>query len=268
MSKTLFKLIALIAGLSFICTACDDNDNVDPVNKDHGLIVDKIYNYHDDLIAEYFYNPDNKLTKIAIQDPQNKRNHQDEFEYESGKLKKIIRTDFTYGINYETVIYYNSQGNISNDQIIQGNVVVEERNYAYYPNGQLKGTINKDGKENYRFVYDSNNNVVQLKGIYKDPELGTETEYTHSFEYDNKLKPDFGLDNNIFLYEPLPYWGTEALFEKNGSYNNMKKAVNSGTIWLYEYNEHGLPSKIETKWKNYDSSKDPMIIKITYKKRR
>ena len=81
------------------------------------------------------------------------------------------------------------------------------------------------------------------------------------FKYGNKLKPDFGLDY-LFNYDPLPF-SEEAEMERLLSKNNMIEYVD-GSKWIYTFNENGLPSTIEVKWKDIETE-EPMLLKITYK---
>ena len=80
--------------------------------------------------------------------------------------------------------------------------------------------------------------------------------------YDDKKKPDFGIEG-IFQFEPLPYFGTAAVIPKNASEHNMLELV-GGDKWIYEYNEHGLPETIETKWKDVETL-EPMVLNIKYR---
>lgn len=115
------------------------------------------------------------------------------------------------------------------------------------------------------YIYSSENQLI--KRITTDPiNQRSSDEYIERFydyEYDGGIQPNFGI-NNIFQFEPLPYFGTEAMFEKNISLNNMTKNVTSGTKWIYEYNHNNLPETIETKWDGIETE-EPMLLRIEYK---
>ena len=82
------------------------------------------------------------------------------------------------------------------------------------------------------------------------------------FIYGNNLKPDFGLDY-LFIYDPLPFH-EEPEMERLLSKNNMIECVD-GNKWIYTFNENGLPSTIEVKWKDIETE-EPMLLKLSYKK--
>lgn len=122
--------------------------------------------------------------------------------------------------------------------------------------------------EHDTIVYDNYGNVTKHIHILPSLDPGGEPipgEYRvleYNYEYDNKLKPNFGMDY-LFIYNPLPY--TEiAEFEGRLSKNNMTKAINENNSWIYTYNEYGLPETIETIWESIPTV-NPMILRITYK---
>ena len=117
-------------------------------------------------------------------------------------------------------------------------------------------------------VYDYSRNIIEY--IYFRPELnmfdepiaGTIQRVVYYYEYDDKPKPNVGLDY-LFL-QPIPGIGTETGFVRELSNNKLTKYVNSGTAWIYTYNEDGLPVTIETKWAGIETL-EPILMRITYK---
>tara|TARA_B100002051_G_C16587164_1_gene560796 strand:- start:69 stop:827 length:759 start_codon:yes stop_codon:yes gene_type:complete len=240
-------------------------------------LVDKIYNYNNDLIAEYFYDNENRLIKKYVTEhlgnnyQQEWASYSDEFEYHNGRISKIIHKDISHNMfNYETYIFYNSNGKIIKTEIYKyGQLISTNSNYRY-KNDNLIGTIKYNlGTMAYKdsIIYDYSGNVI--KYLYERPEsdlLGNpipETKITtiQEFSYDNNLRPNFNLDY-LFIYEPLPFYELADL-QRQLSTNNMTEFIDE-TKWLYSYNEQGLPSKIEVKWKDIETTL-PMMLRITYK---
>jgi YD repeat-containing protein len=225
-------------------------DNTQP------FVVDKIYDYHDKQVAEFFYNSNNQLVK-ALWDT-----HCDVVEYEQGRVKNIITSDLVndYVGDFSINLYYDERGQIVK---VGYNGAEPAKNYAYLPNGKLN--LGED------VIYDKNSNIVKLTQILKNPEPGgwmgpDEFEWIGKYEYDNKSKPDFGI-GNVFVYAPLNCYNDDIRVINNLSKNNITKfSINDKTVstYTYEYNEYGLPISIETKWEGIETI-DPMILKIKYK---
>jgi len=249
----------------------EDNDETGIASIRNKFLVDKIYNYDDILVAEYFYNNDNKLIKKAVtSNLGNKKQewaaYSDEFEYIDGRVSKIIRMP-----SAATHVFYNSQ-----KQLIKSEGVYSYPDFRY-KDGVVVGFLSKnDGSFFYTdtIVYNNLGNVTQH--IFISPELsmigqpiaGTSKRVVRFYEYDNNPKPNFGLDY-LFIYDPLPFH-EEAPLERCLSNNNMTEFI-GGTTWTYTYNENGLPSTIEVKWKNVETIDPetgkpfPMLLKIKYK---
>jgi len=153
------------------------------------------------------------------------------------------------------------------DETYQFGNLIEFKDYSYYSDGKIKAMVDNDGVEWYSVNYNNTNNVIQAKVLREGGDnVGNKSieykELFRNFKYDNKKKPNFGL-GKIFQIEPLPYFGDEALFEKNISENNMTTFLESGTQWIYEYNENNLPVTIETKWKDVET--EPIILRLEYR---
>ena len=269
--KEIFVLTSLLTLFS-----CQKDDDVFQ-GSETNYLVDKIYNYNNDLIAEYYYDNENRLVKKYVTEhlgnnyQQEWPSYSDEFEYHNGRVSKIIHKDISHNMfNYETYIFYNSSDKIiKTDTYKNGQLISTNSNYRY-KDDNLIGTIKYNlGTMTYKdsIFYDYSGNVI--KYLYERPEsdlVGNpipETKITtiQEFSYDNNLRPNFNLDY-LFIYEPLPFYELADL-PRQLSTNNMTEFID-GTKWIYSYNEQGLPSKIEVKWKDIKTTL-PMVLRITYK---
>ena len=270
---------ALIVALSVAAVSCNkyvEFDNSLGIGIRSKFIVDKIYDYHNILLAEYTYDNSNKLVKRIVADtliePHRTifRKSTDEFEYKNGRVSKIINAtkvhenngyvQFDYKI--ETSFEYSAQG-----KLIKRNG--EALNFRYE-----KGRVVGYSHENDQWilsdtmVYDNSGNIIEhicivpeLTG-YGQPIPGTAKRTVRYYEYDDNSKPNFGLDY-LFVYNPLPYTEVPDL-TRALSQNNMTTATEDGYAFIYTYNENGLPETIETKWLGIETL-DPMRLRITYK---
>lgn len=263
------KQLLLITLFSFFfgnCCRSEDDTAVPPVQKK--MLVDKIYDYNNNLLAVYHYNENYQLTKRVFTDSVNGNHSEHYFEYENGKVKNIIYNDFTFPqFNHNILLFYDDAGKIIRDETYQQNRQINYRSYNYYPDGKIKSITDINGVENYFIDYKNTSDAMQVKILMPDNGgiANAEQEYREVFRnflYDTRPKPDFGL-GNVFQFEPLPSFGDEALFEKNISQHNMVTFLESGTEWIYEYNSNGYPVTIETRWK--DITHEPIMLRIHYK---
>ncbi|GAA0749812.1 hypothetical protein GCM10009431_29850 [Gaetbulibacter jejuensis] len=230
--------------------------------------MDKVYDYNNNLLAEYFYNENNQLIMRKDTDPVNNKSSDYEFEYENNRVSRIIYTDYSFPqFSHSTKIYYNMKGKMIKAETFKNGNLVGSKNYVYYPDGKMKGLIDDNDLEYVTLFYNSTENVEQVKLLGSGnslPEDGGQTEDRYfDYEYDNALKPYFGI-NDMLPFEPLPYFGNEATFAKNISQSNMTKNVESGTKWVYQYNEFNLPETIEVVWYNVETY-EPMLWRIRYR---
>lgn len=233
-------------------------------------LVDKIYDYNHSLVAEYFYDIDNRLIrKIVTDNPGVQRRWVDEFEYENGRISKIIHDDQTYDFDYEILISYNTLGQLTRRETYKNGLLVGHSNFHYENNKVV--SIYNDSTMPFEFdtiFYDSSGNVTKHVHIYPklndfgQPIPGEFRVVEDIYEYDENLKPNFGIDY-LFIYDPLPY-NDAAVFERRLSKNNMTKAINEKNSWIYTINEFGLPETIETIWDEIPTV-DPMMLRIVYK---
>ena len=270
-----YRLLFIFCSLLTLCS-CQKEDDVIEI-EEKKFVVDKVYDYNNNLIASYLYDNENKLIKKSVTEHLGE-NYQtewaaytDEFEYHNGVVSKITHKDVSYNMfNYETYILYDATGKIKETEVYKDGQQISFNSNYRYQDKYLTGTIKYNiGTITYKdsIIYNNSGNVE--KYIYERPEtdlLGnpkpeTKITYTQEYNYDNNSKPNFNLDY-LFIYEPLPFFETADL-QRQLSVNNMTEAI-EGTKWIYTYNEYGLPSTIELKWKDVETTQ-PMLLRITYK---
>ncbi len=275
-NKSISLNLAFILTAFLILSSCQ-KDEVTPTEIKKQFVVDKIYNYNNDLIAEYTYDKENRLIKKFVTEhlgryyQQEWSSYSDEFEYQDGLVSKITHKNISNNMFfYDTYIHYNSLGKIINTEVhIPGQPTSTKSDYRY-KNGNLVGTTKYNiGTIVYAdsVVYNNSENVI--KYIYEVPEMSmagtpipeTKTSIIQNCNFDNHSKPNFSIDY-LFIYDPLPF-SEEAELQRRLSANNLTELTN-GTKWIYTYNEFGLPSTIEVKWKNVETT-IPMILRIVYK---
>jgi len=256
------------------------------------FLVDRIYDYNGNLLTEYIYDDNNRLTKRIITTKSvhpirtDEMRSEDKFEYVNGRVSKIITDTWSYTIWHqdsresrdkyysETTFEYDRKGRLT-----KGNGVYGQDLDFRYENGRVVGFLNN--KENPWFitdtmVYDNSGNII--KHISIGPELnnfgqpipGTSQRNVRYYEYDDKPKPNFGLDY-LFTFQPLPGQGgiwDYANHKRLLSKNNITEGLSEGYKWTYTYNENGLPATIETIWLGcYETEWEcvPNVLRITYK---
>jgi hypothetical protein len=291
-SKSVIIQLVCFALLSVITVSCSKNDVFENSNEEehasisenvngairNGILVDKIYDYKDNLLVEYIYDTNNKLIKriytqlldhpVQTVDIRS----EDTFEYLNGRVSKVVSNEkhyytypqhgYSYPMNFhsETVYEYDSQG-----KLIKTNG--KDLNYRY-ENGRIVSVGTIEEPYTNTIIYDESGNVKEH--IYIRPELtgfgqpipGTTRRAVYQYEYDDKPKPCVGVD--YMFYNPIPWMGDDIGYAVGFSKNNLTKNVWNGTTWTYTYNEHGLPETIEMKWKDIETL-EPMLMRITYK---
>ncbi len=274
--------LALIATIAVAAVGCDKSDEFDN-NLGTGIrsefLVDKIYNYHNQLLAEYIYDHNNRLIKRIVTDTlveqSGKIYHkwENEFEYKNGRVSKMKYhnqyLDKRFAINdllesnLETTYEYDSQG-----RLIKENG--EPLNFRY-EDGRVTGSSYNNNKWIYTdtMVYDNSRSIIEHIHIVPELDLSgqpipaTSKRVVRYYEYDNNPKPNFGLDY-LFTFNPLPYTEAAAMI-RTLSNNNMTSAPEDGYAFVYTYYENGLPKTIETKWIGIDTT-EPILLRITYKR--
>ena len=278
--KRLVLIFFIVTALVAVAALTSCNEDYDNLMEFPGIrnkfLVDKVYDYNNNLITEYIYDKNHRLVKSIY---TNKLIHPvqtvdmkgtTEFIYKNGLVSKIVDKtrqhyfypetghEYTYNFNSETTYEY-SRGKL---------VKVDGQDLNLnYENGRVVSI--GDNVEPYinTIVYDDSENIIEHiiigheLNMFGDPIPGTTQRIVLSYEYDNNPKPNFGLDY-LFTYQPIPGMGTETGYIGGLSRNNLTKHAN--TTWTYTYNEHGLPETIETKWAGIETL-EPMLMRITYK---
>ena len=130
-------------------TSCNKDTNY-PINDRNNFLVDKIYSYNNDLVAEYHYDNENKLIKKTVTEHLGQNfqmewsAYSDEFEYQDDLVSKIIHKDITYNtFNYETYIFYNSKQEIIKMEQYRNGQLIDSNSGYRYENGRLVGIWNR-----------------------------------------------------------------------------------------------------------------------------
>jgi hypothetical protein len=245
-------IFILIVGI--FLTSCEQENEGNKNENENGFLVDEIYDNHYTLIGKFYYNNNNMLIKARWD------TYYDEFIYKNNRVQEIKTTVTAPNYVGNTIInlYYDKQGRINK---VGYNGAEPVNTYSYSTDGKL----NLSGVE-----YDTNSNIVRFTQILKnpDPMMGDleEFQWIGEYEYDNKLKPNFGI-GDVFVYSPLFCYNSDIRIMNNLSKNNITKFIINGKIvdtYSYEYNEYNLPISIETKWEGIETT-EPMIWKIKYK---
>ena len=85
----------------------------------------------------------------------------------------------------------------------------------------------------------------------------------HEYEYDDKIRPFFNIDN-AFVYDPIFGQGTTTPNHiRMLSTNNLIKYSRSS--WHYTYNEEGLPIELRRRFEGVTPVNDPKYV-FTYRK--
>ncbi len=232
------------------------------VTPEKKFLVSEIYDYKNQLVATYEYDANNRLTKRSGTNSSTGYYSEYLFEYENEKVSNISFIDKSFpGANHNIKIFYDPSGKILKDETYRQGQLLNTRAYNYNPKGQIK-SITATGKENSFYEYSDNGNIIKIKQLLTDPQTNVSTEHNRLFQYDNFQRPPFGI-NYVFQIELLPQFGTEAVFERNLSFNNMT-LLEGGTQWIYTYNEDNLPATIETRWKDVQTM-EPIMLRIKYR---
>jgi len=233
------------------------------------FLVDKIYSSNSNGLVEYIYDVDNKLIKTIStcqgfeQGQSYNYKEVDIFEYENGRVSKIIHYDSShFKFNYDIYFLYNTEGQLIRSENYMDGSMYKHLNY-HYENGRVASAY-LDGVMPFQYdsiFYDNAGNVTRRS--YYSWGIDGLTWYTDYYEYDNNPRPNLGIDY-LFVY-PAPIGGSgETLNEERGlSQNNMTKGV--GYIWIYTYNEYGLPETFISTWESNNPPLDPLVITIVYR---
>jgi len=244
------------------------------------FLVDRIYDYHHNLLAEYIYDDNNRLIKRIFTNKSvsyfrtDEMRIETEFKYNRGRVSKMISNVWQHTVfhTFAHEVHHNYREEITFEYDSQGRLIGNSWGARYrYENGRVVGFLSNEADGFIRsdtLVYNHLGNIIQH--ILTVPELtnfgqpipGTSQRVVHYFEFDNNPRPNFGIDH-LFSFQPLPYTSTADL-QMTLSRNNMTRSSHAGTSWVYTYNEHGLPATIETIWEGIPTE-TPMLLRIVYR---
>ncbi len=273
-NKEITKIICLVSLILLLGCDKDDDLNLKNTIRDQYLVekitfFEDVSNYKS---TEYFYDNNNRLIrrlttgKILENNQVRELKYVDVFEYKNGLISKIHILDSTYfKFSYDVNLFYNSQGDLIRQENWKNGYMIGNRNF-FYENNKMVSIYNDDTEpfETNRIVYNDLGNVIKHIYIFPEQDRGTYKEVEYLYEYDNGLRPNFGIDY-VFVYDPLVGMGTETGFARELSLNNLTKYVNSGTTWTFTYDKNGLPIQYEIKWKDTETLY-PIIFKIINKR--
>jgi len=290
----LFNTVLVLSGLVIFTSCGKENEFNDHLGTGirSQFLVDRIYDYHDNLWAEYNYDDNIKLTERIITTKSvhpirtDEMRSEDKFEYVNGRVSKIITNTKGHTVfheyGFETHDNYQSETTFKYDRkgrLTRGNGVYGQDLDFRYENGRVVGFLNNNEDPWFitdTMLYDNSSNII--KHISIGPELsmfgqpipGTSQRNVRYYEYDDKPKPNFGLDY-LFIFQPLPQQGgiwDYANHKRLLSKNNITEALSEGYKWIYTYNENGLPATIEIIWLGCATSEwecIPNVLRIVYK---
>jgi len=233
------------------------------------FLVDKIYGSTSDgtsYLNEFIYDEDNRLIKnigtnyFFEQGRWRDGKYVFVFEYENGRVSKMMHYDSTHFMfDFSIHLFYNTQGQLIRSEGYMDGSMYEHINY-YYEKGRVISTY-IDGTMPFQYdsiFYDHAGNVTKrTRSLIGNPKW-----FTADYEYDNNPKPNLGIDYAI-IFPPFGGDGGMLNLERGLSQNNMTNG--RGQVWIYTYNEYGLPETFCPTWESNNPPLDPLILTITYR---
>ena len=252
------------------------NNDIEAISSDlrKKYLVEKITWYDDETNhkeAYYEYDNNNRLVRRIIHSTYFEQGRVkydtivDNYEYTEGNLTKISHKDvyvsYTYDLEYDNV-----------GRLITSKYVNNIMHFCYR-GGKMDSIWYDNDPECYTILkYDEHGNIV--KEINRVPEtemddIGGKTptgDYVfreNEYEYDDKIRPFFNIDN-AFVYDPFFGQGTtHPTYISMLSTNNLIKY--SRYSWHYTYNEEGLPIELRRRFEGVTPVNDPKYV-FTYRK--
>ena len=252
------------------------NNDIEDISSDlrKKYLVEKITWYDDETNhkeAYYEYDNNNRLVRRIIHNTyfeQGRVKHDtivDNYEYTEGNLTKISHKDVYVSYTYD--LEYDNAGRLITSKY--GNNIM----HFCYRGGKMDSIWYDNDPECYTILkYDEHGNIV--KEIMRVPEtemddIGGKTptgDYVfieNEYEYDDKIRPFFNIDN-AFVYDPIFGQGTtHPVYIRMLSTNNLIKYSRSS--WHYTYNEEGLPIELRSRFEGVTPVNDPKYV-FTYRK--
>lgn len=279
--RNIFNQLIILFSVQLIFCSCTKNALEYSSDKRENYLVDKITIVLDTANftnTSFVYDSNNHLVKrittgkFVENRKVREKKYVDEFEYTNGLVSKIRIQDLTYFMSsYELHLFYNSKNQLLREETWMNNTRMGHQNFYYLDNKMVSiYADNSKPFETNTLYYDNSGNLIKHSyripktDVFGFPVPNEFMELNYMYEYDDKSKPNIGLDY-LFVYSPFQNLGTETGYARELSACNLQKFQNRGTTWSYEYNSEGLPISCEMKWSGIQTLQ-PMIWNITYKK--
>ncbi|MBQ5775288.1 MAG: hypothetical protein IIW05_05400, partial [Paludibacteraceae bacterium] len=250
------------------------NNDIEDISSDirKKYLVEKITWYDDETNhkeAYYEYDNNNRLVRRIIYKTYFEQGRVkydtivDNYEYTRGNLTKISHKDvyvsYTYDLEYDNV-----------GRLITSKYVNNIMHFCYR-GGKMDSIWYDNDPECYTILkYDEHGNIVkeinrvpEMDDIWGETPTGDYVFIENEYEYDDKIRPFFNIDN-AFVYDPIFGQGTtHPVYIRMLSTNNLIQY--SGSSWHYTYNEEGLPIELRSRFEGVTPANDPKYV-FTYRK--
>ncbi len=250
------------------------NNDIEDISSDlrKKYLVEKITWYDDETNhkeAYYEYDNNNRLVRRIIHNTYFEQGRVkydtivDNYEYTEGNLTKISHKDvyvsYTYDLEYDNV-----------GRLITSKYVNNIMHFCYR-GGKMDSIWYDNDPECYTILkYDEHGNIVkeidrvpEMDDIWGEYPTGNYVFRENEYEYDDKIRPFFNIDN-AFVYDPFFGQGTtHPVYIRMLSTNNLIKYSRSS--WHYTYNEEGLPIELRSRFEGVTPANDPKYV-FTYRK--
>lgn len=271
MKKILFTLAVALSFISCDNNPSEVNDFLNTIRKKY--LVEKITWYDDETNhkeAYYEYDNNNRLVRRIIHSTYFEQGRVkydtivDNYEYTEGNLTKISCKDVYVSYTYD--LEYDNAGRLITSKY--GNNIM----HFCYRGGKMDSIWYDNDPECYTILkYDKHGNIVkeinrvpEMDDIWGEYPTGDYVFIENEYEYDDKIRPFFNIDN-AFVYDPIFGQGTtHSEYIRMLSTNNLIKYSRSS--WHYTYNEEGLPIELRSRFEGVTPVNDPKYV-FTYRKK-
>ena len=250
------------------------NSDIEDISSDlrKKYLVEKITWYDDETNhkeAYYEYDNNNRLERRIIHSTYFEQGRVkydtivDNYEYTGGNLTKISHKDMYISYTYD--LEYDNVGRLITSKY--GNNIM----HFCHRGGKMDSIWYDNDPECYTILkYDEHGNIVkeimrvpEMDDIWGETPTGDYVFIENEYEYDDKIRPFFNIDN-AFVYDPIFGQGTtHSEHIRMLSTNNLIKYSRSS--WHYTYNEEGLPIELRSRFEGVTPANDPKYV-FTYRK--
>ena len=250
------------------------NNDIEDISSDlrKKYLVEKITWYDDETNhkeAYYEYDNNNRLVRTISHRTYFEQGRVkydtivDNYEYTEGNLTKISHKDVYVSYTYD--LEYDNAGRLITSKYVN-NIM-----HFCYRGGKMDSIWYDNDPECYTILkYDEHGNIVkeinrvpEMDDIWGETPTGDYVFIENEYEYDDKIRPFFNIDN-AFVYDPIFGQGTtHPVYIRMLSTNNLIQY--SGSSWHYTYNEEGLPIELRSRFEGVTPANDPKYV-FTYRK--